>query len=505
MESINPVCYNYLCGRILIRKEGMTLKKKKRTALYLVLLTFVIFALLMGLLYFIHVRINQDNAYQASALLIDQVKHVVEENDDKVRSLTASLKDDYVTRAKAISYIIDNQPKIENRITELAWLTNLFSIDEIHLFNPDGKLYSGTKPAFYGDNLKTSKTFGPFAKMLTEKNFTMCQSILEDNYTGKQMMYAVCWNDAHKRLVMVGVEPMRLMNELATAQMDAVIKEFPAYEGVEIIVADDKTDKILGATTQTLIGKTLKDANVLYDGDIKLNEISTGSELIHDQVYYCSYTRYDMYKVIIAQNRGVVQKNIPIPLILVGVYMLFAGAVILLIVRRMTSRIINEHNKANSDAMTSFSNRRAYENDIKRYDEKGYEPNLSYVSLDLNGLKRVNDSLGHEAGDKLIIGAASVIHQCFGNYGEMYRIGGDEFAALIYADLDRLTKIKMDFKEAMDEWSKENGMTLSISYGIVRACEDPNMSFSEMAKLADVRMYKNKDEYYQKMNLVRRN
>ena len=482
----------------------MTVKRKKRTALYLVLLTFVIFALLMGILYFIHVRINQDNAYQSSALLIDQVKRVVEENDDKVRSLTASLKDDYVTRAKAVSYIIDNQPKIEKRITELAWLTNLFSIDEIHLFTPEGKLYSGTKPAFYGDNLNTSKTFGAFAKMLTEKNFTMCQSILEDDYTGKQMMYAVCWNDAHKRLVMIGVEPMRLMNELATAQMDAVIKEFPTYEGIELVVADDSNDKILGATTQSLIGKTLDEAGLEYDGDLKLNEIFTRQASIHDESYYCSYSRYDKYKVIVAQNKSVVQRNVPIPMLIVSVYMLFAAVLIIVIVRRMTRRIINEHSKANSDAMTSFANRRAYENDIKRYDEKGYEPNLSYVSLDLNGLKRVNDSLGHEAGDKLIVGAASVIHQCFGNYGEMYRIGGDEFAALIFADLDRLTKIKMDFKEAMEDWSEENGMTLSISYGIVRACEDPTMSFSEMAKLADVRMYKNKDEYYQKMNLVRR-
>ena len=482
----------------------MTLKKKKRTAPYLVLLSFVIYALLIGLLYNIHIGINRQNAYQASALMIDQIKSVVAENDDKVRSLTASLKDDYVTRAKAISYIIDNQPKIEKQITELAWLTNLFSIDEIHLFSPEGKLYSGTKPAFYGDNLNTSKTFGAFAKMLTEKNFTMVQSIMEDENTGKQMMYAVCWNDAHKRLVMVGVEPMRLMNELATAQMDAVIKEFPAYEGVEIIVADNETDKVLGATTQSFIGKTLDEVGAGYDGELSLNDIKTGTATIHGDSFYSSYTRYDTYKVFVAQNKDVVNKNIPIPMILVSIYMLIAGIVIIIIVRRMTRRIINEHSKANSDAMTSFANRRAYETDIQRYNEKGYEPTLSYVSLDLNGLKRVNDSLGHEAGDKLIIGAASVIHQCFGNYGELYRIGGDEFAALIFADLDRLTKIKIDFKEAMAEWSEENGMALSISYGIVRACEDPSMSFSEMAKLADVRMYKNKDEYYQKMNLVRR-
>ena len=479
------------------------MKLNKRTAIYVLLFIVVVISLFVGLLYRIQVRTNRENAYRSANLLIDQLKNVINTNDDKVRSLTASLKDDYVTRAKAVSYIIDKNPTIETQITELAWLTNLFSIDEIHLFDTDGNLYSGTKPNYYKENLKTSERFGAFQKMLTEKNFTMCQSVSEEIGGAMQMMYAVCWNDAHTHLVMVGVEPMRLLNELSTSQMDAVIKELPAYEGIEILIANDSDNAVIGATTPENIGRKLTDMGLKIEGDEKINQVYNQNVDILWKDCYCSLARYDKYKIVIAQQTSIVNQNISTSLILVTIYMVIAAVVIILIVRRMTKRVLNEHKNANSDAMTSFSNRRKYETDIRRYDEGNYEPNLTYVSLDLNGLKRANDSLGHEAGDRLIIGAAACIRQCFGNYGEMYRVGGDEFVALIYADLDRLTKIKMDFAEEQITWSKENNLNLSISYGIVRACEDPSLSFAEIAKLADDRMYKNKDEYYQKMNLSR--
>ncbi len=479
------------------------MKFKKRTALYLLFLILVVITILVGLLYFIQLRTNRENAYRSSTLLIDQLKSVINTNDDKVRSLTASLKDDYVTRAKAVSYIIDKDPTVEKQITELAWLTNLFSIDEIHLFDTKGNLYSGTKPNYYNENLNSSERFGAFKKMLTEKNFTMCQSVSDDTGTSMQMMYAVCWNDAHTHMVMVGVEPMRLLNELATSQMDAVIKEIPAYEGIEILIANDDNNKVVGATTADNIDRSLSDFNLSITGDEKINHVYNQVANVLGSDCYCSLARYDKYKIVIAQNCSIVNQNIPVPLVLVSIYMVFAAIVIVLIVRRMTKRVLKEHNNANSDAMTSFANRRAYENDIKRYAEGNYEPTLVFVSLDLNGLKRTNDSLGHEAGDRLIIGAAACIRQCFGNYGELYRVGGDEFVALIFADLDRLTMIKMDFAEELEKWSEENDMILSISYGIVRAAEDPSMKFEEIAKLADDRMYKNKDEYYQKMNLAR--
>ena len=178
---------------------------KKRNIILLVIAAFLVIGILIGILYFIQVRTNKRNAFSSNTLLINQIKSTIDNNDDRVRSLTASLKEDYITRARAVSYIIDKNPTIEKQITELAWIANLVSVDEIHLLDPQGEVYSGTKPAFYGHTMEDDPTLQQFQKMLTEKNFTMCIELTTDVENKKPMMYAMCWNDAKERLVMVGI------------------------------------------------------------------------------------------------------------------------------------------------------------------------------------------------------------------------------------------------------------------------------------------------------------
>ena len=479
------------------------MKLKRRNIVLLAVATFLVIGILIGILSVIQIGTNRRNAYASNTLLINQVKATIDNNEDRVRSLTASLKEDYITRARAVSYIIDKNPKIENQITELAWIANLVSVDEIHLLDPNGEVYSGTKPSLYGQTMDTNENLGKFKKMLTEKNFTMCQELTTDVENKKPMMYAMCWNDAKEHLVMIGIKPMRLLNELAVNEMDAVIKEFPAYEGVEIFVADDADNKIQGSTNISYIGEDLFSVG-FEDNSAKMNVVTEQEAVISGEDSYCSMTRYNEYKIAIARYTKTVQEGIYIPILLTTVYMLIAAVVLVMIVRRMTIRLIDEQKNANSDAMTQLRNRRAYETDLKRYEAKKYEEQLVYVSMDLNGLKTVNDNRGHEAGDELIMGAADCMRRCFGNYGELYRIGGDEFAALIFADIDRLTMLKVDFEETLEGWTIEHGMTLTVSCGYVRATEVPELTIQEIAAMADDKMYEAKNEYYKKKKLARR-
>ena len=72
--------------------------------------------------------------------------------------------------------------------------------------------------------------------------------------------------------------------------------------------------------------------------------------------------------------------------------------------------------------------------------ENKLEKKLTFVSIDVNGLKLVNDSLGHEAGDELLKGAACCIQRCVGPYGKVYRIGGDEFVVLCKLDKELMSE-----------------------------------------------------------------
>ena len=93
------------------------------------------------------------------------------------------------------------------------------------------------------------------------------------------------------------------------------------------------------------------------------------------------------------------------------------------------------------DDLTQLYNRKMYNENLQEYDNSKLQTNMVFLSVDVNGLKIVNDTLGHDAGDELIIGVADCLRQCFSQYGRVYRLGGDEFAAVIYispANLPRL-------------------------------------------------------------------
>ncbi len=177
-----------------------------------------------------------------------------------------------------------------------------------------------------------------------------------------------------------------------------------------------------------------------------------------------------------------------------------------------TSQIIDEEKNSllelvfnsNNDELTGLNNRRAFEDEIKSLDSHAVDRNLVFVSMDVNGLKVVNDTLGHAAGDELLKGAAECMRKCFSTYGKVYRIGGDEFAALLTASRGQLNQLKKDFDDIVTEWSGELVDSLSVSVGYVTKTDIGKGKVSDMQVLADERMYQSKDQYYRQKGIDRR-
>lgn len=157
------------------------------------------------------------------------------------------------------------------------------------------------------------------------------------------------------------------------------------------------------------------------------------------------------------------------------------------------------------DPLTNLPNRYAYNEELKVLEEKSALPkDFVFVSIDLNGLKNTNDTLGHQAGDEMIQGAAECIQKIFSSYGRAFRVGGDEFAALIRADVLKQEKIKNDILLVTSAWKGEYAKEVSLSYGFACAGEFPEMNVTELMKIADKRMYMEKARYYREKGVDRR-
>ena len=153
------------------------------------------------------------------------------------------------------------------------------------------------------------------------------------------------------------------------------------------------------------------------------------------------------------------------------------------------------------DQLTGLLNRRSYDQHIRKLSEDRGQWNM-ICAFDVNGLKTVNDSLGHQAGDELIIGAANCISAVFGQYGSCYRVGGDEFMAILTGPCPEPEELSEMLAARTRGWHGVLVSGMSISMGAVPYRED--VPLSQILHEADQKMYAAKANYYRMNHIERR-
>lgn len=419
--------------------------------------------------------VNDKNAQTTSNVLLDRVIAVIDKNESSESEFVKSLKDDYIVRAKAISYIVDAKPEVEYDIDELQKIASLMSVDEIHFIDDTGTIYSGSIPKYFGYSFDSGEQMAFFKQMLNNYDLTLCQDVTPNTAEAKEMMYAITWNESKTHMVQVGITPKRLLKELKRNQISNVVADMPVYKGMEIYVVDAKTKKILGATDASWVGNT---AHFNHKG------------------YRFVKRKHGDYIVAVCMLESMNAQTNIVAILIVGIYLTLASCLLVF----MLSRVLKEKYEkekymytSNTDELTKCFNRRAYDSDMEKLD---LNTEWVYISLDLNGLKKANDTLGHSAGDELICAAANCMKFAFASYGKIYRIGGDEFVALIQESVSNIDSILQVFDTTIRDWHGKYSNSISVSYGVVKSSEQDFDSIHSVSKLVDERMYKSKSEYY---------
>lgn len=593
---------------------------------------------------------TRHNANDTSNMLMDQIISVMKQNEEDESELMDALKEDYIVRAQAVSYILSNNSGAAEDIKTLGKIARLMSVDELHIFDESGTIVGGTVPKYYGLRMDDGEQVAYFKPMLDNKMLTMCQDVTPNTAEGKSMMYAMVWNDDGTMMIQVGIEPVRLLNEVKANSISEVIKGMPMYDGVEIFVADNNSREILGSTDLNLIGKNIDEIG-LAGKPAAEDSITDYTLKISGSRSYCAVKQYGDKVVLISQKASIVNRGLYIGLLVVFVYLCITVSAAAVFITRMSNKvelerekrleqqellvdkmkqqmsiiqavsreftdiiIIDPENavaamvkkagklvdadslsdipwkpyadtwqshierfvleedaprlsgmvrlenvlaalkksdeyvcsyrmlfkgrvyhyqvkfvniagedgsgasivasfqnideillaerrramlekKVNTDELTGLYNRAAYEEAIQGLSEVNRK-DFAVIAMDVNGLKTVNDTLGHEAGDELIKGAAFCMERCFAKYGRIYRTGGDEFFALVNAGDSEIQRLLTEFENRLSEWSGKLVSEVSVSYGAASVNEFPGMSPLELAREADGRMYKYKERYY---------
>ncbi|HCA54420.1 MAG TPA: hypothetical protein DEO95_02890, partial [Ruminococcaceae bacterium] len=114
------------------------------------------------------------------------------------------------------------------------------------------------------------------------------------------------------------------------------------------------------------------------------------------------------------------------------------------------------------------------------------------VVFDLNGLKAVNDTQGHQAGDQYIKDACRIICVTF-KHSPVYRIGGDEFVAIMEGeDYDNRDTLLTSFEKKMDDNLAQG--KVNIAHGWSDYSPETDNTFREIFERADEKMYERKKQ-----------
>jgi two-component system cell cycle response regulator len=179
-----------------------------------------------------------------------------------------------------------------------------------------------------------------------------------------------------------------------------------------------------------------------------------------------------------------------VAVVLAGLALFAVGVRLFIAFRDNATMLEVTRREALTDALTGLGNRRALINDMELLLARATEDEPVVLALfDLDGFKHYNDCYGHPAGDDLLVRLGGNLARRVAGHGRAYRMGGDEFCALLHPKLARPALVAAHAATALRE--RGEGFDIGSSHGFVIApveVVDP----AEALRLADQRMYAQK-------------
>lgn len=150
-----------------------------------------------------------------------------------------------------------------------------------------------------------------------------------------------------------------------------------------------------------------------------------------------------------------------------------------------------------TDSLTGLYNRYAFNRRAEELiadGERGVK--TMFMMADLNYLKQINDNFGHLAGDKALNAIGQAISSACGENERCYRFGGDEFMLIGVGDYseERIDDLKLRIRRSLEDFNAHSGLPYMVKVSLGAVCEiaDSAEKLDRMVKLADEKMYQDK-------------
>ena len=172
-------------------------------------------------------------------------------------------------------------------------------------------------------------------------------------------------------------------------------------------------------------------------------------------------------------------------------FRLLVFLVITFIIHKLRTALENQKKLAGTDPLTSVANRRAFYDlaNLEFKKARRYQTPISFLYLDIDNFKRINDHFGHPVGDQLLRSVANTIENNIRAIDLIVRFGGDEFGILLAeTGAESATRVVGKLKNKLLELVRDNEWPVTFSIGVATFISPPG-SIDEMIDAADTEMY----------------
>ncbi len=415
---------------------------------------------------------------------------------------------------------IHTQEDLRKRLGEIK---TILSLNRFALVDEDNVVYTqyttysgGSRYEFLSEEKLDKRVISTTSQYGSSKQ--LCLAIPADNLTIMGKKFKACF---------VLLDISEIADLLAFEEHGGAYFSLYVQNGGNLLDNDvgmlEKGENILEASKEYLSQKSWEKMREDFangqGGSLTLSSGDVKEELCYVPVHDTGWMLvvFISESVITDQIQGISDANRRTSQILITVTLLsmiiFTLAIILRLRKISKGRIEAEKENsrmffsmANTDSLTGIRNKHAYsqyESLMNQHIKDGtIKENLAVLVCDINGLKHVNDTKGHAAGDQLIKDASVLICEYF-KHGAVFRIGGDEFAVILNEKgYDTLHETLDSINKVIEENIAKESVVVSIGYSTL---QEDDKEIHDVFQRADKMMYERKKQLKEMGSKTREN
>lgn len=237
--------------------ESKSIRNTLPKLMRLSLLIFLLLVLPMNI--FFQMILLHKNYERRTEEMFLQLEQLLQTNETDLKITEQLYKESCIRSAQILAYGTAHDKETISSVELARELAEVLGVDEIHYFTPQGKIFAGTHPEYYGLSFDSGEQMRFFRPMLQNRSLQLCQNITPNTAEGREMQYAAVWMKDGSGIVQIGMKPKHLLQEMEEKTLQNIISNMPFKIDGQLYVVDMHTKQLMGTTNGGGLDKKLRD------------------------------------------------------------------------------------------------------------------------------------------------------------------------------------------------------------------------------------------------------